>query len=308
MMHRARQDFIELSYIYGGAIFVVLLLSVIAMPVGVKKFGLVVPAQKSKEIEPIYRASAFDTATVQAKAYVVYDLVDQKVIAAKNADTRLPLASVSKIMMAITALDHHDANTKITIRPESIEDGYDLGLKKGQVWTLMELLKYTLTISSNDGAHAIADGLGGRKQFVAEMNEEATKLGLPFVFTDPAGLDVGSAIGGIGTPLDVAKLFGIAFNRYPEIFEATTRARVTVYAGNDRLTGVPNTNQDIINLFGAEASKTGFTDSAGGNLAVIVDIALGHPVAIVVLGSTHEDRFSDTETLYKALQKSIQQP
>lgn len=291
---------------YGGAIVLILLLSFVASPVDLSTTGVIVPKSEQKS-EALYTSDSFKDVAVRAKAYVVYDVVDKKIVAAKNATMSLPLASVTKVMTGITALTHHDENTKITITPESIEDGYDLGLSKGQVWKLKELLKYTLVFSSNDGAHAIADTLGGRRAFVAQMNTDSALLGLSMTFTDPAGLDIGDRIGGTGTALDVAKLFVVARKLYPSILEATTRTRVSVTANTkDRVTGIPNTNQDISNFFGAEASKTGFTDSAGGNLGVVVDIALGHPVVIVVLGSTREERFTDTETLYKALLKSIQ--
>jgi D-alanyl-D-alanine carboxypeptidase (penicillin-binding protein 5/6) len=305
MVHKARQDYVELSYIYGGALFAVILLSLIAMPMDVSRFGFIVP-RVAEEKGSIYQSKAFDGVEVKAKAYIVYDVVLGKEIASKNADENLPLASLSKVMMALTALSHYEPGTSITIKEGSIEDGYDLGLKKNQVWSLGELLKYTLVFSSNDGAHAIADNLGGRKSFVAQMNAMSEELGLGFSFTDPAGLDIGKDIGGTGTVRNVAKLFGIARSRFPEIFEATTKTRLNVLAGKERIIGIPNTNQEINTLFGAEASKTGFTDSAGGNLGVIVDIALGHPVAIVVLGSTREERFTDMEHLYQALVASLQ--
>lgn len=304
MIRASRHDYIELSYIYGVAVVIVVFLSLVALPVDTANFGLIVPKVEEAEFSP-YTPEAFNDVVVKAEAYIVYDLVDKKVIAQRNSTIQLPLASITKVMTAVTARTHHEKETKITISPGSIDEGYDLGLKKGQVWKLDELLKYTLVFSSNDGAHAIADGLGGREKFIEQMNTDSALLGLAFTFTDPAGLDVGDEIGGKGTALDVAKLFGIARKRYPEIFESTTKTRLNVFASKDPITGIPNTNQEITNLFGAEASKTGFTDSAGGNLGVVVDVALGHPVVIVVLGSTREARFVDTENLYKALLQSI---
>jgi D-alanyl-D-alanine carboxypeptidase len=302
MIRIARHDYVELSYIYAGAITVALLLSLIALPLDSPQ-GLLVPNKADKE--SLYAASAFEALPVQAQSYLIYDLLDEEVIASKNADMPLPLASLTKLMMALTALRGHDRTTKIRIVPENIEDGYDLGLKKDQVWSLSELLKYTLVFSSNDGARSIAAAFGGKDAFVAQMNATSKELGLSLVFTDPAGEDLNGRIGGIGTATDVAKLFGIARKLYPELLDATTKTRVTVRASNGLVSGIPNTNQDIDNFFGAEVSKTGFTDSAGGNLGVVVDITLGHPVAIVVLGSTREARFSDMEALYKALVASV---
>jgi serine-type D-Ala-D-Ala carboxypeptidase (penicillin-binding protein 5/6) len=305
MIRSARNDYVELSYIYGGTITVLIFLSLVAIPMDTSRFGLIIPKTESAAAH-IYASESFADLSIKAESSVVYDLVDKKVIASKNGEVPLPLASITKVMTAITALTHNDKNTAIAIRPESVEEGYDLGLKKDQVWTLSELLKYTLVFSSNDGAHAVADSLGGRSDFVAQMNTDSALLGLGLTFTEPAGLDVDNVLGGKGSALDVAKLFGIARKSYPEIFEATTKTRVTVTADGGRLSGIPNTNQDITSLFGAEVSKTGFTDMAGGNLGVVIDVALGHPVVIVVLGSTREERFTDMELLYQALLKSVQ--
>jgi D-alanyl-D-alanine carboxypeptidase len=208
-------------------------------------------------------------------------------------------------MMAVSSTLHKKKDDKITITPKSIEDGYDLGLKNKQVWDLSELLKYTLVFSSNDGAEAVADSFGGKDIFVAQMNNDAKNLGLNLTFTDPAGRDLGGKIGGKGTVLEVAKLFSIARKNIPEILDATTKKRETVVANSGKISGIPNTNQDIETLSGAEASKTGYTDMAGGNLGVVVDVSVGHPIVIVVLGSTRTGRFEDMDTLYKALRVSI---
>lgn len=303
MMKRVRQDYIQISYVYLGAIAAILFLSLVATPLSPPSFG-VIPPIKEKQSDT-YNVIAFQDVQVEAKAFIVYDLVDKKIIASKNADMPMPLASLSKMMTAFTALSHYGKEAKITIKPESVENGYDLGLKKNQTWTLGELLKYTLVFSSNDGAHAVADAFGGRKAFVEQMNSDSVLLGLQLRFTDPAGLDIDGVAGGIGTVLDVAKLFSATRARYPEILDATTKKRVTVTASNGKVSGIPNTNQEISNFFGAEVSKTGFTDNAGGNLAIIVDVTLGHPVAIVVLGSTREARFTDVEKLYNILLASL---
>jgi D-alanyl-D-alanine carboxypeptidase len=299
MIKKIHHDYIQVSYVYVGAVITVLFLSLAATPLDAPSFGLITPAEEKQP--DVYRLSDFENVEVEAKAFVVYDLLDKKVLASRNADTPLPLASLSKMMTAFTALSHYGKDTKIKINPGSVEAGYDLGLKKNQVWSLGEILKYTLVFSSNDGARAIADALGGKKAFVEEMNKDSLLLGLSLVFTDPAGLDNGGAIGGQGTALDVAKLFAVARMRFPEILDATTKTRLTVTASNGKVSGIPNTNQEIGGFFGAEVSKTGFTDNAGGNLAIVVDVTLGHPVAIVVLGSTREARFKDVETLYDTL-------
>jgi D-alanyl-D-alanine carboxypeptidase len=252
----------------------------------------------------VFNKNAFSRVRIEGKAYVVYDLVSQEVIASYNENQPLPLASVTKVMTAVSAMLHKPKDEKITVTKKSIEDGYDLGLKNNQVWSLGELLKYTLVFSSNDGAEVVADSFGGRDIFIAQMNADAKKLGLNLLFTDPAGRDMSGNIGGTGTALDVAKLFGIARKTIPDLLDATTKKRQTVRANSGRISGVPNTNQQIEDLSGAEASKTGYTDLAGGNLGVVVDITVGRPVVIVVLGSSREGRFRDMSLLYKALRES----
>jgi D-alanyl-D-alanine carboxypeptidase len=258
------------------------------------------------DFQPVsFDSSLFKTVRIEGKAYIVYDLMTNSVIASENEATPLPLASITKIMTAVSATRHAPKDSKVTILPKSIEDGYDLGLKKDQSWSLSELLKYTLVFSSNDGAEAIADTFGGSARFITQMNNDAKDLGINAIFTDPAGRDINGEIGGKGSVLDAAKLFGVARKYIPELLDATTKKRQTVISSFGRISGVPNTNQSIESFPGAEGSKTGYTDLAGGNLGIIVDISLGHPVVIVVLGSTREGRFRDVSLLYETLHKSL---
>ncbi len=308
MIQSIQKEHIDIFFIYGFAVCLVVLMPLISTTL-VEKVStpLVQEIEIKKPISgSIFNKNVFSNVVVEGGAYIVYDIIGNEVIASKNQDAILPLASLTKIMTAVSSTLHKDKTEKVAISQKSIEDGYDLGLKKNQVWQLGELLKYTLVFSSNDGARAVADSFGTRNSFVAQMNNDAKSLGLGFVFTDPAGLDIGSSVGGLGNVLDVAKLFAIARNSIPELLDATTKKRATMRSLNEKIVGIPNTNQSIEELFGAEGSKTGFTDIAGGNLGVIVDITVGHPVVLVVLGSSREGRFKDIATLYTALQKSLE--
>jgi D-alanyl-D-alanine carboxypeptidase len=305
MIHRFRQDYVSTFLLYILAAVSGILMVVISHVPPAVILNTITPDTK-KDTRVRFQELLFSDVQVKAKAFIVYDITNGTIIASKNGTTTLPLASITKVMTAVSARVHHDKTTQIKITPLSIDGGYDLGLSKNQYWSLDELLKYTLVFSSNDGALAIANNLGGLSFFLKQMNDDAKTLGLSLYFTDPAGLDTETTLGGEGSALDVAKLLAYAQKNFPELFDATTKKRVSVIASTGKLTGVPNTNQDINALTEALASKTGFTDEAGGNLAVIVDVTLGHPIAIVVLGSTKEDRFSDIKTLYTILKESIQ--
>ena len=297
---------IDILVIYGLSVCIVVFVSITHI-IGLDKKAIkkVTSNPQVMSSELSYATSSFDDVRITGKSYVVYDVINKKVIAGKNENEVLPLASITKVMTAVSAILHKDRNTKITISQKNIEDGYDLGLKNKQEWKLSELLKYTLVFSSNDGALAIADSFGSKDFFITQMNDDAKVLGLQLVFTDPAGRDMNGKIGGIGTALETAKLFSIARKLIPEILDATTKKRETVITYSGLLGGIPNTNQTIETLSGAEASKTGYTDRAGGNLGVIVDISVGHPIVIVVLGSTRQGRFQDIDVLYKALRASV---
>jgi D-alanyl-D-alanine carboxypeptidase len=310
MIHlHAKHHHIEFPLLYAMAVLAIVLLSNIAQPLTQKNYGII-DTKKNKDavLETplvLFNPNAFSDISIFGKAYVVYDILTGTTIATYHENDILPLASITKVMMAETAIMHHEKDTPVTIQQRSIEDGYDLGLKKNQVWKLNELLKYTLVFSSNDGAQSVADTFGGSAAYVAQMNTDAQILGLPLIFTDPAGRDQKGNIGGLGSALSVAQLFSVARKNFPQVLDATTKSRASLFSSTGKVTGIPNTNHDVENLTGIEGSKTGFTDKAGGNLGVIVDITVGHPVVIVVLGSTKEGRFSDVETLYKALKNSI---
>ena len=306
MVHHAKKEHVDILIVFLFALSFLVSLPVISFFITTAVDTVVTESPSQAEPASIFNKKAFNALEIEGRAYVVYDITHHEIIAAKNETTIFPLASLTKVMMAVSSLLHNAKEDTVTIKPESIEDGYDLGLRKNQVWELSELLKYVLVFSSNDGAEAIADTFGGKENFIAQMNSDAKMFGLNFLFTDPAGRDVEGKIGGSGNALDAAKLFGIAQKNIPEILDATTKKRQTVKASGGKISGIPNTNQEIENLPGVIASKTGYTDLAGGNLGIIVDVSVGRPVAIIVLGSTRQGRFKDVSVLYDALRKSLE--
>lgn len=303
MIKRFHRDNTSITFLFFSLLVTALLVVILSLLV---KLTLKKIVADNKPIESIvYNEEVFRNAPIIATNYVVYDIVDKKIIAERKGELKVPLASLTKIMTAVTALNSYSSSTKIIIKKTNIDGNFDLGLKESQEWELGELLKYTLIFSSNDGAYAIADNLGGTENFVTKMNEMSTKLNLSLNFTNPAGLDEDGKLGGLGSAKDVAMLFAYARNEFPDILDATSKIRGNFHSSNENIIGIPNTNQMIENLFGSESSKTGFTDEAGGNLAIITDLTLGHPIVIVVLGSTKDGRFTDVKTLYNLTKKAI---
>ena len=241
---------------------------------------------------------------LRAQAAVIYDLTDDRILFAKNEEDQLPLASLTKLMTADTALDTKGVTSTVQVSAAAVATEGDSGIRAGSVWKLGDLLKYALTVSSNDAMAAVAES-GGGKAFIAAMNEKARSLGLAqSYFLDPTGLDTTKSVsGGYGSALDVAKLAGDFYEKHPDLFESTIRNGITYTGSDDTVRGVP-TAKPILDIPGLIGAKTGYTDLAGGNLVAVFDLSIGHPVAAVVLHSTQSGRFDDVRTLINAAREA----
>ena len=255
-------------------------------------------------------ADQFPQVSLEAKAAYVYDLRTGEVLFAKNEDKRLPLASLTKVMSALVARDISPDYGIVTVGEEALENDGDSGLFPDEKWALKDLLDFSLITSSNDGMRAVALALGALSRadatddeiindFVGRMNEKASDLGLKNTyFWNETGLDQSDIKGGAyGTAEDVTALMAFIIMEFPDLLAATQES-VSEFASLDNNVHVArNTNDIISDIPGLLASKTGFTDTAGGNLSIIFDPELGRPIVVTVLGSTEEGRFSDVRSL-----------
>jgi D-alanyl-D-alanine carboxypeptidase len=259
-------------------------------------------------IPSIVNQSPFDLLNLEAAAVYVYDPTSKRVIFEKRSEQQLPLASITKLMTAVVASESAPLYTTVSITKDDLSAEGNSGLKVGERWSLRDLLSFTLVSSSNDGAKALAsvasrDGTftqkAGKDQnrsadFVLKMNQEAQNLKLTQTFfLNETGLDVSSTTSGAyGSARDVADLLSYVLVRYGEIIEDTTYERIDI-PSLDQTHHAINTNKALRAIPGIVASKTGFTDLSGGNLAVVFEIAPSHPIIAVVLGSTPTGRFTD---------------
>lgn len=254
--------------------------------------------------------SAFSKLDLGARAVYVYDMINYRELFSRNGDAQLPLASLTKIMMAVTALSLLPDSTVVTVNSAFLSSEGDSGLYGNERWRFKDLLDLTLLESSNDGANAIAAVAGavsrggvpddwGREQFVAIMNKKAVELGLTQTyFLNPTGLDESNFLsGGYGSARDIATLFSYAISAYPMMFEATQYENREFNSLSSIKHRVKNTNTFVSKIPSLLGSKTGYTDLAGGNLAIAFNAGLNRPIVISVLGSTEEGRFEDAEKL-----------
>jgi D-alanyl-D-alanine carboxypeptidase (penicillin-binding protein 5/6) len=281
-----------------------------ALAVSISRKAYVVapfPAQTSTSTDP------FAGLVLEAKAAYVLDLSTGKALFVKDESEVLPLASITKLVSAYVAGRSLPSQTSI-----SITRGDSNGLDPGETWSLQNLLDFTLVTSSNDGINAIASVAGSvlatstakdpQSVFVDEMNESMKRLGLADMrFYNPSGLDLSATTsGGYGSAKDVATLILHILKEDSSLLAATPAQTIKISSNlvNHIAT---NTDEALRDIPAPIVSKTGNTNLAGGNLAVLFDAGLMHPVEIVVLGSSYDGRFTDMESLVSAVMKKISQ-
>ena len=255
--------------------------------------------------QPNVTTVALDPSRLEARAAVLYDVGSGRVLYQKNANEALPLASLTKLMAAQTVLSRKDPTTPVLITKDDVRSEGDSGLQVGETMPLGDLISLALVASSNDAITAAASALGADP--IEKMNAAARELGLTQThFNNPTGLDVSASVSGAyGSCLDVARLASLFYTNYPEFFELTTLPDVRVDGGAKKEITLPATTLPLQNIPGFVAAKTGYTDLAGGNVVALFDLEPGRTVAAVVLGSTHEGRFSDIRMLIEAARKSL---
>ncbi len=265
----------------------------------------------------------FQEIFIEAKAALVFDVTKNKIMYGKNAEAQLPLASLAKLMTALIAEETLLSDEAVVLGKEAINEEGDNGLLVGEEWQKDDLIKLMLLASSNDGAHALARAVeafraegsstdGATPQFVPfseMMNIRTQELGLTQTyFLNAAGLDVHKQeSGAYGSARDIAILLSYILKNAPQILDAT-QYNEQIFTSLGGVTHIlKNTNERVSRIGGIVASKTGFTDLAGGNLAIIFEAGPMYPVAIVVLGSTPEGRFTDAEALISATLQKLNQ-
>ena len=271
------------------------------------------------EKEVIPSQNYFEDLSLEAKAVFVWDVNKQESLYASNEEAQLPLASLTKLMTAVIAVDTLPESSVVTIDNNDLTSAGDSGLYANEKWSFKDLLKFTLIVSSNDGANALANVAGllkssfpsqkedNKKAFVYAMNNKVKDIGLTQTyFINPTGLDTNESIsGGYGSARDAVKLLEYAIINVPEIIESTRHTELEFSSLSDIKHTATNTNSSISFLPGLIASKTGYTDLAGGNLVIAFDAGMNRPIIISVLGSTQDGRFSDVEKLVSASLKSL---
>lgn len=244
---------------------------------------------------------------ITAKSAVVLDTVTGTEFFTKNASVQLPLASLTKMMLAYVVSDYFSPNDIVSIPRSALSTEGESGFVATSTWYFQDLLDFTLMTSSNDGAVALAQNaetfMQSGDDIETKMNATAQAWGLTQTyFLNETGLDEDEVAmsGAYGSARDVAHMLARIYATDPDLLAATTQDTHTFSDTNGTAYAAENTNDALHNIPGLVAGKTGYTDLAGGNLAVAFEIEPAHPIVIVVLGSTFEGRFADVSSLVQA--------
>lgn len=231
------------------------------------------------------KSSPFKKPELLAISAISYDLTTDSFLIGKNIDKKLPIASLTKVMTAIVALENQKVTDKIEVSRKAATVGEDsMGLTAGEKLSVQELLYGLFLNSGNDAAEVLAQGsVFGRENFVYQMNKKAEDLGLASThFTNPSGLE------GDGKQYSTVKdLLVIA--RYalqkPEIREVVkTYNEFIPYTTEHKAFDLYNETNLLTSYPGVKGVKTGYTDEAGLCLITYLEYG-GHQIIAVVLNS-----------------------
>ena len=208
-------------------------------------------------------ASAENALEISAKSAVVISADTCEVVYSKNMNEQLPMASTTKIMSSVIALEYGavDEMQKVTTDMITVE-GSSIGLLDGDEVSLKTLIKGMLLESGNDAANAVAHIVGGNiPDFVKMMNNKAKEIGMYSTsFETPSGLDGENHY---STAFDMAVLGAYAIKN-PEFKSICKDKSDVVYYGNPPYRRVFTNHNKLLNLYeGAFGIKTGFTKKSG---------------------------------------------
>ncbi|MDA7028644.1 D-alanyl-D-alanine carboxypeptidase [Bacillus sp. CLL-7-23] len=270
--------------------------------------------------------AANDPINVDAKAAIIVEASSGKILYSKNADKRLPIASMAKMMTEYLLLEAIKEG-KVKWDQKYTPDDYvyeisqdknlsNVPLRKDGSYTVKELYEATAIYSANAAAIALSEIIAGSEsKFVELMNKKAKELGMKnYKFVNATGLENKELHGKhpSGTnpndenkvsARDMALLADRLVKKYPEILDTASISKTKFRKGTDDEMDMPNWNFMLKGLVqeykGVDGLKTGSTDSAGSCFTATAE-RNGMRVISVVLnakGDLHTGRFKETKKM-----------
>ena len=222
---------------------------------------------------------------ITAESALIFDTSSQAVLYSKNPQEKLPMASLTKIMTAIIALENPKKDDKYIVSGSALVGEDSMGLDSGETLSLKELLYGLMLHSGNDAAETLADNFkGGRTAFIKAMNDKVKSLGLTQTnFTNPTGLEGDEKQFTTSYDLVVLTRYALTnfplFNKIVSTFDYTIPQTLT-----HKEYDLENETNLLTSYPGVKGVKTGYTPEAGLCLVTYLDYS-GHKIIAVILGS-----------------------
>lgn len=197
-----------------------------------------------------------------ARAYCLIERETGRVLFAENENEMLPMASTTKIMTALLAIENCRMDEMVTAGENAYGvTGTSMYLQRGETLSMKRMLQGLMVRSGNDAAVAIAEHVAGSVDAFAErMNERAQELGIDAHFITPNGLD---AQGHAASALAMARLAAEALG-HDEFREIVSTKKVQMpWQGSEYDRVLTNKNKLLSTYEGATGVKTGYTSKAG---------------------------------------------
>ncbi len=240
---------------------------------------------------------------ITARAALMYDLTNGKTLFSKNPTQHMPMASLTKIMTAVVALEHKKDDDKYLVPASALVGEDSMGLNAGEILSLEELLYGLMLHSGNDAAEVLAANYPGRRdEFTRAMNKKAQALGLTDTnFTNPSGLQ------GDGnqytTAHDLLVMTDYALSNFPLFKLVASSVEHTIPKTTTHKEYYLENETNLISTYpGVKGVKTGYTPEAGYCLVSYLEFEGQHVVGIL-LGS--ENRRAEMKNLLDFSLKSL---
>lgn len=238
---------------------------------------------------------------IQAASAISYDLTTNNVLYEKNSEEKLPMASLTKVMTAIVAVENIDPYEQITISKNAATIGENvMGVTEGEMLTLEDLLYGLFLMSGNDAAEALAEATPFKREgFVFQMNKKAETLGLTNTrFTNPSGLEGDGKQYSTARDLLVMTKYALENNVIAKT--SSTYNHFIPYTNSHKAFDLYNETNLLTTYPGVKGFKTGYTTEAGLCLITYLEYK-GHKIIAVILNSP-----SRREEMIEILDHSLQ--
>lgn len=251
---------------------------------------------------PISLAEESKNVKIQAKSEILMDYYTGKVVSERNADERLPIASMVKIMTALLSFEAIEdgklsLSDSVTVSEKaSGMGGSQMFLEAGDRYSVSDLIKGIVVVSANDASVQMAELIAGSEdRFVEMMNARASELGMTNTrFVNSTGLPES---GQYSTARDVAKMLK-ELSKHEEYYDYSRIWMEDFHHPDGRITEFVNTNKLIRFNKDCEGGKTGFTNEAKFCLGATAKRENTRLICVVIGAQSSKERFSRVTEMF----------